>query len=217
MTFRTQLKLVATSLLLAAVTGLTGCATTGMQRSANTGTTMQTVEREIQMAVAQIDVTAASLEALVRPGQSNIKKAFKRYSADVEKMDDLNKDLFKHVDKMSAQGKEYFEEWQTQGSNFSNPEIQTLSEQRRAEQSAVYARISEASVGVKGASKAYMSDIKEIQVYLSNDLTPKGVEAITPVSQKAVTDGETLKNAVSPVLTAIGSARAELAQGGTKK
>jgi hypothetical protein len=61
-----------------------------------------------------------------------------------------------------------------------------------------------------------MANIKEIQTYLSNDFTPKGVEAITPVAPKAARDGDSLKDAVNPVLSAIGSARAELAQGGTK-
>ena len=114
---------------------------------------------------------------------------------------------------MSAQGKEYFDEWRTQGSAYANPEIQALSEQRRDELSAVFARIPEASAGVKGAIQAYMSDISEIETFLSNDLTPKGVEAITPIARKAVTDGANLKDAINPVLYAISTARTELKQG----
>ncbi len=205
-----------TSLLLVAITGLSGCATTGMQRSEQTGTTMKTVENDILKAVAQVDVTGASLDELVRPGQSDVKKAFEKYSANVSKMDDLGKRMFEHADKMSAQGKEYFEEWRKQGNTYANPEIQTLSEQRRSDLSAVFVKISEASVGVKGEYKTYMSDNREIQKYLSNDLTPKGVEAITPTARKAVRDGNSLKEAVNPVLYAISSARAELAQGGMK-
>jgi len=176
------------------------------------------VEHDIKQAVAHVDATGASLDDLVKPGQSDadVKEAFKKYSANVDKMDDLGKGLFEHADKMSAQGKDYFEEWQTQGNTYTNPQIQTLYEQRRADLSAVFVKISEASVGVKGAFKDYMSDIREIQTYLSNDLTPKGVEAITPISQKAVKDGNSLKDAVNPMLSAIGSTRAELAQGGTK-
>lgn len=213
---RSQIGTIIASLLLAAATCLSGCATTGMQRSEKTGTSMQAVEQDIRQAVAQVDVTAASLDELVRPGQADVKKAFEKYAANVEKMEHQGKLLFEHSDKMSAQGKEYFEEWRKQGNAYSNPEIQALSEQRRADLSAVFVRISEASVGVKGAFKAYISDNREIKTYLSNDLTPKGVESITPVAQKSVTDGNNLKAAVNPVLTAIDNARAEMAQGGTK-
>ncbi len=216
MKFRNQLGTIIVFMLLGAITCLSGCATTGMQRSEKTGTTMKAVEEDIQKAVAQVDVTGASLNALVMPGQSDVKKAFHKYADNVDKMESLGKKLLEHADKMSAQGKDYFEEWRKQGNAYANPEIQALSEQRRADLSAVFVRISEASIGVKGAAKAYLSDIREIRTYLSNDLTPKGVEAITPVAQKAITDGDSLKSAVNGLLPSIANARAELAQGGTK-
>lgn len=216
MKFRIRIGAIAASLLLVAISGLSGCATTGMQRSEKTNTSMQTVETDIRQAMAQVDVTSASLEELVRPGQSDVKKAFGKYSDSVEKMDTLGKRLFNHVDKMSAQGKDYFEEWQKQGNAYTNPEIQSLSEQRRSDLNTEYAKIAAASVGVKGAYKAYMSDNREIKTYLSNDLTSKGVESITPVSQKSVRDGDNLKESVRPVLGAIDNARTELARGGNK-
>jgi len=159
--------------------------------------------------------TKASLEDLVRPDQADVKKAFEKYSDDVDKMEKLWKRVSDHSDNMQAQGKEYFEEWQKQGDTYTNPEIQALSEQRRADLSAIFLEISNASIGVKGAFKSYMSDITEIRTYLSTDLTTKGIEAITPITQKAVSDGENLKQAIIPVLTAIGKAREEFALGGT--
>jgi hypothetical protein len=207
---------IAASLLLGAFTTLTGCATTGMQRSEKTGNTMQAVEQDIRQALLQVDVTSTSLEELVRPGQPDVKKAFNIYSDNVAKMEHQGKTLFEHADKMNAQGRNYFQEWQKQGDAYANPEIQSLSEQRRSEMSAAYAKIAEASVGVKGAARAYLSNIKEIQVYLSNDLTPKGIDTIAPVARRAASDGDNLKSAATPVLTAIGNARAELAHGDRK-
>jgi hypothetical protein len=202
------------ALFLGAFISLAGCAKTGIQRSAKAGTSMQSVENDIVKMIEQVDATGASLRDLVEPGQSDVKKAFKEYSSNVNKMDGMEKRFLEHSDKMSEQGKEYFQEWKTTETNYNNPRIQVLSEQRRADQSAVFVRIAEASVGVKGAFKSYMSDIREIQLYLSNDLTSKGVEAITPVADKSVLDGNALKDAIRPVLYAIGQARAELVQGG---
>ncbi|MBT1072401.1 hypothetical protein [Pelotalea chapellei] len=204
------------TLLLAGITCLSGCATTGMQRSEKTGTTMKTVESDIQQAVIQVNLTDSSLEDLIRPGQLDVKKSFETYSKNVDTLENQGKRLFQHSDKMRAQGKEYFEEWQKQGNSYTNPEIQTLSEQRRAELGAVYGNISDSSVGVKGAFKTYLTDIKEIRNYLLNDLTPKGIDTITPSAQKAIKDGDNLKDSIKPVLAAIGSARSELAQSGTK-
>jgi len=207
---RTKPLVFFTTMVLGGIISLAGCAMTGMQRSEKTNTTMQAVENDYKRALAQVDVTGASLDELLKPGQTDVKKAFNKYTDNVDKMEDLEKQLFEHADKMSSQGKEYFAEWRTEGSNYTNQQIQALSEQRRADLSVVFARISESSIGVKGAIQAYMSDIREINTFLSNDLTPKGVEAITPIARQAVTDGDSLKDAIDPVLSAIGLARTEL-------
>lgn len=203
-------------MIIAGTLSVAGCAKTGMQRSTTTGTTMQSVESDIKQIIAQVDVTGASLQELIRPGQSDAKKAFKKYTDNVDKMQGMKKRFFEHTDKMRVQGKEYFEEWRTDGNTYTNPQIQALGEQRRAALSADFVRITEASVGVKGSFNAYMSDLKEIQNYLSNDLTPKGIEAISPIAQQAVMDGTSLQAAIYPVLNAVSNARGELAQGGTK-
>lgn len=203
-----------TAMLMVGLLSIFGCTTTGMQRSTKAGNSMQAVENDIRQVVAQVDVTGASLNDLVKPGQSDVKKSFKKYSVNVDKMEKLQERYLEHADEMRVQGKEYFQEWQTQGDSYSSPQIQALSEQRRADQSAVFVKISEANVGVGGAFKAYMSDIREIEQYLSNDLTSKGIEAITPTTQIAVSDGVALQDAIQPVLYAIGQARGELAQGG---
>lgn len=188
----------------------------GMQQSAKTSTTMESVEGDYKQVVLQLDLTKASLEDLVRPEQSDVKKAFEKYSDNVDKMDKLWKRLSEHSDNMRVQGKDYFEEWRKQGDTYTNPDIQALSEQRRSDLSAIFVEISDAGIGVNGAFKAYMSDITEIRTYLSTDLTPKGVESITPTAQKANTDGDNLKLAVEPVLVAIGKARGEIAIVGAK-
>jgi hypothetical protein len=215
MKYRTQSVTFFTTLLLGVITFLLGCATTGMQRSEKATTTMQTVADEISQVAVQLDATGASLDDLTRAGQSDVGKAFDSFSANVTQMDNLEQQFAKHAEEMRSRGKEYFAEWKQQGTEYTNPEIRELSEQRRAALGEIYRGIAEASLGVNSAFKAYMSDLKEIQTYLSNDLTPKGVEAIIPSTDKVVRDGESLKNAVNRVQTAIDRARGEMAQGGT--
>ncbi|MEZ4550043.1 MAG: hypothetical protein R2860_10665 [Desulfobacterales bacterium] len=115
---------------------------------------------------------------------------------------------------MKARGKDYFEEWQTEGSKYKNPRIQELSEQRRMALADIYGQIPLNSIGVKEAFRAYLSDVTEIQTYLSNDLTSKGVEAIAPMARRASMDGDNLKYAIKDLEMAIEQARAEMTQGG---
>jgi hypothetical protein len=129
-------------------------------------------------------------------------------------MERLGEKLIKHTDEMSVRGKDYFAEWEKQGNTYTNPQIRELSEQRRSDLNTVYRKISESSIGVKGWFIAYMRDIKEIQSFLSTDLTDKGIASITPVARKAINDGTVLRNAVLPVLSALDGAKREMAQGG---
>jgi hypothetical protein len=203
-----------TTVLLGAITCLTGCATTGMDRATTTTNSMQTVEGDYKQASLQIDTTRASLEELIKPDQTDTKKAYDAYTANVVKMEKSGKQLDTHTEKMRVKGNDYFAEWEN---SYTNPEIRELSERRRIEIREGYVKISEASIGVKGALKSYLTDIGEIQKYLSNDLTPQGIESIRPVAQRAMTDGDNLKETVKPVLAAIDRVKIDMVQGGMNK
>jgi len=182
-------QVMISAMIIVGASLLAGCSTTGMQRSERAGASMNDVENDINAAILQVDATNASLQELVRPGQSSVTKAFDKYSDNVDKMDKQGKRMLEHAEKMHEQGKDYFDEWRTEGNTYKNPEIQALSEQRRADLTAIFADISSASVGIKGSFKSYMSDNSEIRTYLSNDLTPKGIESISSVADKAIPDG----------------------------
>jgi hypothetical protein len=202
-------------ILTIAIFSITGCASTGMQRSEDTRTTMDTMENDIKSASLQLDATAASLDNLMSSDQTNIKQAFDSYKRQVAKMEKMEKKFAKHADQMKAKGNNYFEEWAKEGQEYKNPEIQRLSNERRAALIEVYEKIAENSIGVSEAFKTYVSDTKEIQTFLSNDLTPKGIEAITPIASQVVNDGEKLKRTLQKVQIAIQNARAEMSQSGT--
>ncbi len=202
-------------LLLGTAAFLGGCATTGMDRSVKTSNSIQEVDSDIRKMVVQSDVTAASLDSLVKAGQPDLKKSFDTYSDDLAELDSQGKRVIKHVEEMKARKTEYFAEWEKQGDAFINPQIRELSEERRNKLAEIYAKVHTAGAGIKNAYLAYLTDLKEIQLYLSNDLTPKGIESIAPVAKKTVQDRDVLKTSLKPVIDALDEIKAEL-YGGTK-
>lgn len=195
----------------AAFTG--GCATTGMDRSVKASNSIKEVDTEIRKMIVQIDVTAASLDTMIMVGQPDLKKSFKNYSDQLNKLDNEGKRVIKRLDEMKSRNKEYFGEWEKQGDTFTNSEIRELSEQRRSKLAETYAQVPAAGAGIKGNYHAYLTDLKEIQKYLSNDLTPQGIEGITPVAHKSVQDLDSLKNSLKPVITALDEIKAEMYNG----
>ncbi len=189
---------------------LGGCATTGMDRSAKTSNSIRDVDSEIRKMMIQIDVTAASLDSLVVAGNTDLKKSFDSYSDNLAKLDKEGKKVLKRTEEMKSHSKEYFAEWEKQGDTFTNPEIRELSAERRTHLAEVYAKVPAAAEGIHGTYNAYLTGLKEIQKYLSTDLTPKGVEAITPVANQSVKDLDALKTSLQPVLVALAEIKAEL-------
>jgi hypothetical protein len=114
---------------------------------------------------------------------------------------------------MKSRSKEYFAEWEKQGDNYANPQIRELSEERRNKLAEIYNQVHKAGGGVKNAYLAYLSDLKEIHLYLSNDLTPKGLESIAPVANKTNQDLEVLRASIQPVIAALDGIKAELYDG----
>jgi len=210
MKFRNCSLAIFAMLLLGTVSFLGGCATTGMDRSVKTSNSIREVDSEIRKMIVQIDVTAASLDAVVTTGQPNLKKPFDKYSDNVENLDKEGKRVIKRLEEMKVRSNEYFAEWEKEGDAFTNSEIRELSTERRTKLAASYARVPAAGAGIKGTYNAYLTDLKEIQKYLSTDLTPKGVEGITPVANKSVQALDALKQSLQPVIAALDEIKAEL-------
>ena len=75
-------------------------------------------------------------------------------------------------------------------------------------------QINRNSEGVKEAFKVYVSDVTEIEEYLSNDLTTRGIESIESLSNQTVRNGAQLKRELNSLQSAIEGARAEMRQSG---
>jgi seryl-tRNA synthetase len=204
---------VATMLLLGTASFLGGCATTGMDRSVKTTNSIQEVDGEIRKMMVQIDATGSALDNLALAQKPDLKKSFDLYSKELLKLDHEGQKTLKRIDEMRSNSKEYFSEWEKQGDTFTNPQIRELSEERRSRLATIYAQVPAAGTGIKGAFHAYLTDLKEIQMFLSNDLTPSGVESIDPVAKKTVQDRETLKASFGPVISALDDIKVELYSG----
>jgi hypothetical protein len=107
-----------------------------------------------------------------------------------------------------------FEAWDKDKNQYDNPDIQTSSDERREALGNIYDRIGENNKGVKEAFKTYVSDVTEIESYISNDLTNKGITSIASMSDKAVRNGSLLKIELENLQSAIEDARAEMTQTG---
>ncbi len=205
-------------LLIAAMAFLSGCSrATGVKRAERTTTSMDEVEKQIRQTTEQINVTSASLRELTASNQPDLKAKFQEYSKNVEQMQSVGQGAIRQIEQMQMRGQEYFREWAQEGKTYANPQIRQLSAERRAELTQTFAQISQAYTGVRGSLRTYMDNLQDIRTYLSNDLTPAGVQNVSPVAQKTLQQGEQVQQSFQPVLEAINRARMQMAGGGMQQ
>lgn len=215
--------LFTTLLFVGSIAPLTGCSLmpkkSGVDLAEKSTTSMQDVETDIREANAQIDPVSASLNNVITVGQSSgvnpaeVKKAFTDYSKNVDEMQKLNDRLSKDLEQMNASVNNYFQQWTAQGATYTNPELQKLSQEERARLRTSFTELESRSAGVRGNLNAYLAEIKQIQMYLSNDLTPTGISRVSSIAKTAEQKGNELKASFKPVLTELAQTRAELTPG----
>lgn len=206
------------SLLTVLISGLiliAGCRSTGMKRSNDTRVSLQTMDEDISSAMLQLDATGAALGELIRPGQPDLKKALNAFSENVDEIVAIEAKFARHADELTARGTDYFEEWQKEGDEYNNAQIQQLSNQRRSILGGAYKIIAKQSTKIKDTFKTYARDVTEIERYLSNDLSANGVRAIVPISRRVISEGDSLTYAMQSVQEVINRARTEMAQSGS--
>jgi outer membrane murein-binding lipoprotein Lpp len=197
---------------LAALTAMliAGCVSTGMDRSIKASNSIRDVDAEVGGLNVRIDFVATSLDTLLKSGQADLKKNFDAFSSDIPPLEKQGALVLKREEEMNKASKEYFSEWQKQGTNYTNPQIRKLSDERRVKLAKIYDKVLAGNEGIKVAYYSYLSDLKEIQSFLNTDLTPSGVASIEPIAQKTVAHLYELRKSLNPMIAALVEIQSEL-------
>ena len=83
--------------------------------------------------------------------------------------------------------------WQQEAAAITNPEVKAATQARQAEVKRTLGELSGAGKKTGDAYQPFISDMKDIKTYLSNDLTQGGVKRLEPTIQKARQGGAELQ------------------------
>jgi hypothetical protein len=179
---------VALALVLAAVAG---CASGNYQKGADTSAKIIASADKITASETNITATVAALNDLVNVPQGDLVPKFANYNSCVNDLQTMANDINKRVDEMSKTGKVYFDTWDQQIATINNTDIKNASSQRKAAVMAQFTDIKRSYLETKMAFDPFMSDLKDVQTALSNDLTVGGVSSVKSAADKA--SGEAIK------------------------
>jgi hypothetical protein len=191
------LSLTVVSAAILATGFITGCASDNYHKGAGTATALTHSSDLITKGSGQIDVSLAALHDLVSNPQPDLRKQFDVYVHSVDNLGSTAKEVTESTEAMKVQGAGYFAGWDHEIALMQNEDIRNRSEARRSEVAAKFDRISRQYDAASLAFQPYMSDLRDVQKYLSTDLTGGGLAAIREIATKTTNDAAPLKETLA--------------------
>ena len=197
---------------LAAVAALfAGCGTTsGYKQADKTGAGIAEYRAEVVRVKLAVDDALSSLDQIQLTASTNPRKAYERFTTSVKNLDKVAAKAQARGAEMKAQGQAYFAQWEQQLSQVKNQEIRKLAEERRAKLLEAFDGIKAIAEPLKSQFDPWLSDLKDLQNYLGNDLTIAGVDAAKKLFVKARSDGAEVEKSIDALMTELNSIAATL-------
>ena len=208
--FHERSVLFAMAMAIAFAALATGCAKDeGRERSGKAVGTLKETRDELASTQKQIDEVLVAA-GTVQSGQGELKSSYDKYKKEVAETEEAAQDVRKRADDMRARAKEYQAKWQEEMSKVSNPDLKAAAQARAAKVRGRYEMISAKTQDAKAAYDPFIRDLKDLQTYLSNDLTPAAVQAASPVFDKVKASGQVLKQKLTAVQQELDDVAAEM-------
>ena len=161
---------------------------------------MAKVESEMTKGLEQMNVVFKSLDALTADPKGNLKMAYGNYSKELNRLDAMAKKVAARNQTLKARSDAYFQNWQKETANIKGQDIRSISEQRQAAARACFDRMTTTLAQGKAAFVAMMDELRDIELYLANDLTAAGIKTCEPLVTAAIQDSQNVKSALNEAL-----------------
>jgi hypothetical protein len=151
-----------------------------------------------------------ALDQIAATANSNPRKAFEQYSKSLANLESAAAEAIKRAEEMRAKGQEYFKQWEQQLAQVQNPEIRAMAQQQRAKLQSSFDSIKQYAQPLKAQFQPWLSDLRDLRTYLSNDLTTSGVDAAKSLFAKTRTEGIEVQKSMDALVAELNTVAATL-------
>jgi hypothetical protein len=152
-----------------------------------------------------VDTAMAALDKIVAQAAVDPRKAFKEFDKSVPKIESAAAKARKRADEMREKGKEYFTTWEKELAEVNDPKIRELAQQRKEKLQSTFDNIKTHLTPAKEQFNTWLTNCKDLQKYLNQDLTIAGIDAAKDLFAKTKTDGMALQQTLDKVITELNS------------
>jgi len=202
--------IILSLLSVAAVTVFFGCSSSGYKQADKTSDVIAEFSSGIMNGKQAIDATLVSLNQVSETATTDPRKAFEQYSKDVAKLESAASRLRSISQDVKAQGKSYFANWEKQLADVKNPEIRNLALERKEKLQLSFDVIRQNVEPLKAKFDLWMSDLKDLEKYLGNDLTIAGLGAAKGLKNKTIKEGREVQKSIDALVVELNNVSASI-------
>ena len=163
------------------------------EKAEKVATKMLDLTKVVDAIQTQIDATLTSMTALATP-EGDLTAKYKAFSANVDKLEKGAAKAKSAAESAAAKREQYLKEWQSSQSQIQNEELKAASEARRGELMPKIEAIKSSLGSARETYGPFMQDLKDLRLFLGNQLNPGGVAAASALFEKCTAAGEKVKS-----------------------
>jgi len=202
------------TLALMLALALPAFAASGADAADKVATKMLDFDKALGQASAQIDATLASMNAMSTASGPDLANKYKDFGKQLKKMDDMANKAKAQSQKSAQQREDYLKAWQDSQSKIQNEQLKAASEARRSELMPKIEAIKTSLGAAKDAYTPFVQDLKDLNTYFANNLTPQGMAGAADLMGKCNAAGTDVKSNIAKGQEAIKDLASSIKPGG---
>ena len=194
---RTTTKFLSLWILLSLAVILAGCASTGFEKGNQTAANVQSAADQISALPGLIDKTLACLNDIVQKPAADLRPQYKSFVENLAAVQSTAKGVAETRRAMGEQDKQFFAKWDEQLAQIKNEDIKARSQNRKDEVKQQMLALKKSYTEAEMAFRPFLNDLKDVQKYLSVDLTTGGLASIKDSVDRVTQNAGPLKGSIS--------------------
>jgi hypothetical protein len=171
----------------------------GVQRTQSAAGGLRAVSDELSATRQTIGDTLAALQT-ISTANGDLLEPFQRFITLREQLEQDNTRIGQRAQDMRDRARDYITNWEVEVYGVEDKALREQAEERRNRVRENYGRISDTSRALREAFDPFRRDLKDIETFLANDLTPAGVRAASPSIQRANQNGQEVQHRIDAVI-----------------
>jgi chromosome segregation ATPase len=188
--------------VLAAALPMLASAAASPDKAEKVAQKMLDFDKSLAGANAQIDKTLQSMNSL-KEGDGDLMSKYKTFSKEVDNLDKMSQKAKSNAEKAGSVRDQYIQDWQKSQEQIQNPQLKASSEARRAELQPKIEAIKANLGSARDTFTPFMQDLKDLKVFLANQLNPAGITSAADLMSKCNEAGEKVKGDISKASDAV--------------